>query len=326
MPKARLVESTHFAVKPLASGVYACIHKPGGAAYSNAGLIDLGDRTLVVDAFRTLAAGRALRQTAEALFERPSDTIILTHAHSDHWIGASAFDASTTLMASKTTRRVCMEWGEKIMEDLQNPTEWQEWLKEIEARLRIEQDERVRAGLANNITLISYALAEMAEYQPRYADQTYEDGVVFKGSQRNAELCSLGRGHSEDDAVLLLPQDGVAFIGDIGFFDTQPFFGYCDIASYRKQLLYFLDSPFQVLVPGHGPVGDKDDIALQLKYMDVMEDLVGKVAQRGGSFEEALQIALPGPFDKWLTGGMERFAVNVRYLFARAGGEVPEQG
>lgn len=325
MPNDNLIESKHFTLKSLANSVYACIHKPGGAAYSNAGIIDLGDHTLLVDAFHTLVAGRDLRQTAESLFERPVETIILTHAHSDHWIGASAFDASTTLLASKTTRQVCIEWGAKIMEDFQNPTEWQEWLKATEEQLQAEQDKRVRVGLEKNTTFISYAMAEMAEYQPRYADQTFEDTVTFQGSQRNAELRSLGHGHSEDDAVLLLPEDGIAFVGDIGFFDTQPFFGFCDIDTYRAQLLFFQNPDFQVLVPGHGPVGGKNDIALQLKYMDVMEDLVGKVAQRGGSFEEALQIALPEPFDKWLMGGMERFATNVRYLFARFGGEVPEK-
>jgi hypothetical protein len=39
-----------------------------------------------------------------------------------------------------------------------------------------------------------------------------------------------------------------------------------------------------------------------------------------------MQIILPEPFDKWLMGGMARFEVNVRHLFARFGGEVPEKG
>jgi glyoxylase-like metal-dependent hydrolase (beta-lactamase superfamily II) len=325
MPNDNLPESKHFALKPLKDGVYACIHKPGGAAYSNAGIIDLGDRTLLMDAFDTLVAGRDLRQTAEALFGRPVETITLTHAHSDHWIGASVFDASTTLLANKTTRQVCLEWGAQIVKDFQNPTEWEEWLTETEEQLRTEEDERVRVGLKNSITHIRYVMAEMAEFQPRYADQTFDDTVAFQGNMRNAELRSLGRGHSEDDAVLLLPQDRIAFIGDIGFFAAQPFLGFCDIDLYREQLLFFQDSDFQILVPGHGPVGGKDDIALQLEYFDVMEDLVGKVAQRGASFEEAVQITLPEPFDKWLIGGMARFEVNVRYLFARFGGEVPEE-
>lgn len=211
------------------------------------------------------------------------------------------------------------------MEGFQNPTEREEWLKEAEKQLQTEQDERVRIGLENSITRTRYIMAEMAEFQPRYADQTFEDTVTFQGSKRNADLRSLGRGHSEDDAVLLLPQDRIAFIGDIGFFDSQPFLGFCDIDLYREQLLFFQDSGFQVLVPGHGPVGGRDAITLLLKYFNVMEDLIGKVAQRGGSFEEAMQITLPEAFDKWLIGGMERFEVNVRYLFARFGGEVPEE-
>lgn len=64
MNDRRMIESKHFTLEPLADGVYACIHMPGGAAYSNAGIIDLGDRTIVVDSFNTLAAGRDLRQAA----------------------------------------------------------------------------------------------------------------------------------------------------------------------------------------------------------------------------------------------------------------------
>jgi cyclase len=325
MPNDSLLESKHFTLERLTKGVYACIHKPGGAAFSNAGIIDLGNRTLLVDAFDTLTAGRDLRQTAEALFERPVEMILLTHAHSDHWKGASVFDASTTLLATATARRVCLEWGAEMMEGFQNPAEWEEWLRELEERLRTERDERVRVGLEKSIARARYAMAEMADFQPRYADQTFEDIVTFQGSKRNAELRSLGRGHSEDDTVLLLPQDRIAFIGDVGFFDMQPFLGYCDIDLYREQLLLFRDSDFQVLVPGHGPVGDKDNVGLQLEYLDVMEELVGKMAQRGGSLEEAMQIILPEPFDRWLMGGMERFEVNVRYLFARFGGEVPAE-
>jgi glyoxylase-like metal-dependent hydrolase (beta-lactamase superfamily II) len=148
---------------------------------------------------------------------------------------------------------------------------------------------------------------------------------MFQGSKRNAELRSLGRGHSEDDTVLFLPQDKIAFIGDIGFFDTQPFLGFCDIDLYRWQMQLLQDSDYLVLVPGHGPVGNKDDIELQFEYMNVIEELVGKVAQSGGSFEEAMQIGLPDPFDQWLIGGMGRFESNVRYLFAYFGGEVPEE-
>lgn len=325
MPAVSLPESKHFALEPLAGGVYACVHKPGGAAFSNAGIVDMGDQTLIVDAFQTLLAGRVLRQAAETLFARPVSTVVLTHAHNDHWMGTPAFDARTTVLASKTTRQVCAERGPEIVKDFEDPAQWEGWLGEIREQLATEQDERVRAGLERSATFVGYALAEMAGYQPRYADKTFESVVTFEGSERTAELRSLGPGHSEDDAVLLLPRDGVAFIGDVGFFDAQPYMGSCDIDLYRQQLRFFRDSDYLVLVPGHGPVGGREHVALQLSYLDVMEDLVGQVVRRGGSFEEAMKVPLPEPFDGWLMGGMERFKVNVRYLFAHLGGELPAE-
>lgn len=325
MQKNKLQDSQHFTLKHLASGVYACIHKSGGAAYSNAGIVDLGDRTIVVDAFDTMVAGRDLRQTAEVLFGRPVDRLILTHPHSDHWIGASVFDETTGLLANKTTRKISKKWGAGIVKDFKDRGAWEERIKEMEGQLQTEQDEHVRVSLENSIIRTRYVMAEMAIFQPRYADQAFDETVTFHGSKRIVEFRSLGRGHSEDDAVLLLPQERIAFIGDIGFFDTQPFLGFCDIALYRKQILFFQDSDYDVLVPGHGPVGGRDDIALQLEYLDVMEELIVNVVRRGGSFEEAMQITLPKPFSKWLFGGTGKFETNVRYLFAHFGGKLPEE-
>jgi cyclase len=323
--EVRFAESKHFTLRSLTRGVYACIHKPGGAGFSNAGIIDLGDHTLVVDTFHTRAAGRDLRQTAEALFGRPVETAVLTHAHHDHWMGACAFDASTTLWASEATRQSCLEWAPKILEDFQDPALWEEWLKGTEQQLQTEQDPRLRGDLEHNRSFIRYIMAERTEFQPRTPDQIYEGTLTFQGSERQAELRSLGRGHSEEDSVLLLPQDGIAFTGDIGFFDTQPLLSVCDLDLLRPQMRFFAESDFQTLVPGHGPVGGKDALVLQLKYWDVLEDLVRRVAQGGGSFQEALQITLPEPFDQWLMGGMGLFEGNVRTLFKRAGGEVPEE-
>ena len=165
-------------------------------------------------------------------------------------------------------------------------------------------------------------MAEMVGFQPRYADQTFDDAVTFQGSKRTVEFRSMGRGHSEDDAVLLLPQDKIAFIGDIGFFDTQPFLGFCDIEHHRKQLYFFQNSDYQVLVPGHGPAGNAEkDIGLQLEYLDVMENLVGQVVHTGGVLRDAEQIILPEPFDKWLIGEMNRFEINVRYFYKHLGGK-----
>lgn len=50
----------------MAGGICAAIHKQGGWAISNAGILDLGDRVLVFDTFMTPEAARDLRNAAEA--------------------------------------------------------------------------------------------------------------------------------------------------------------------------------------------------------------------------------------------------------------------
>lgn len=43
--------SAHFQLHELADGVFAAIHREGGAAQSNAGIIDLGEQVLIFDTF-----------------------------------------------------------------------------------------------------------------------------------------------------------------------------------------------------------------------------------------------------------------------------------
>jgi glyoxylase-like metal-dependent hydrolase (beta-lactamase superfamily II) len=321
MSKQTTPQYRHFTLEPLADGVYACIHRPGGLAYSNAGILDLGDQTLVVDAFQIGAAAHELRAAAEAIFGRPVAHLALTHAHPDHWIGLPAFDTQTTVFTSEGVNQACLDWGPKVEADFQDPAEWVDWRGEVVEQLQRETDPDQRAALEGNLAFINAALAEIPSFQLRYPDLTFAESLTLQGEKRLVEVRSLGRGHSEDDTVVLLPGEGIAFIGDIGFFDSQPFFGFCDFELYRAQLRFFQESDYRVLVPGHGPVGGQEDITLSLDYFDEMETQVGEVVQQGGGLEEALAIKLPELFEHWRRAGRERFEVNVRFLWERLGGE-----
>ena len=81
------IASEHFELQHLADGVYAAIGSPGSAAFSNAGIIDLGDQTVIFDTFQTPAAAQQLRGAAENLTGRPASHVIISHFHGDHWGG-----------------------------------------------------------------------------------------------------------------------------------------------------------------------------------------------------------------------------------------------
>jgi len=97
----QLPDSKHFRLQQLAEGVYAAIHREGGGAIGNAGIVDLGDRTLVYDTFIAPQPAEDLRAAAEALTGRPVDTVINSHWHSDHMWGNQVFGQDTDILSTE---------------------------------------------------------------------------------------------------------------------------------------------------------------------------------------------------------------------------------
>ncbi len=103
-----LPTSEHFQLQEIARGVYAAIGTPGGAAHSNAGIVDLGDQTLIFDTFETALAAEDLRVAAEHLTGRPATCVIISHAHADHWCGNQAFAPQVPIITAMPSVRGCL--------------------------------------------------------------------------------------------------------------------------------------------------------------------------------------------------------------------------
>ena len=82
----------------------------GGAGFSNAGLVDLGDQTLVFDAFENPQAAEDLLKAPILLTHRRPATVIISHLHPDHWGGLQVFAGSAILSTSATRQRMIPMW------------------------------------------------------------------------------------------------------------------------------------------------------------------------------------------------------------------------
>ncbi|MGZ4123740.1 MAG: MBL fold metallo-hydrolase, partial [Tumebacillaceae bacterium] len=80
---ATLPNSEYFTLQQVADGVYAAISKEGTGSWANAGIIDLGDQTLIFDTFATPKAAEDLRKAAELLTGRSTCIVINSHDHID---------------------------------------------------------------------------------------------------------------------------------------------------------------------------------------------------------------------------------------------------
>jgi glyoxylase-like metal-dependent hydrolase (beta-lactamase superfamily II) len=307
-----LPTSEYFELQRLADGVYAAL------GMSNAGIVDLGDRTLILDTLDTPQAGQDLRAAAEQLTGRPAAYVVITHVHADHWCGNQAFAGQATIISTHTIRQVMPDAVEWLRHYQQNPDEMEAEIEANRERLETETDPQWRAFLEARILRWRWVLETLPSLEFHLPQQTFERELIFHGSGRRAELRTEGVGHSASDAYLVLPEDGIAFIGDLGFFQAQPFMAFAEPQAWVAQVEAMQQWDQEVFVPGHGPVGGKGDLVLQRDYIILLGDLVAEVVEQGGTVEEAQQLVLPAPFDRWPSPA--RLETNVQALYERLSG------
>jgi len=299
----------------LAGGVYAAIATELGAGYSNAGLIDLGGQTLIFDAFENPLAAEDLLKASIQLTGRRPTAVILSHFHPDHWGGMQVF-ADCPILATEMTRKAMLPFVKEMELDQRDPSRMEKELREAEARLAAETNPRQHRMMQIAVTRQRYDLQTLPALNPALPNQTFEGKIVFHGTARSAELIATGKGHTHSDCILQLPKDRIAFIGDLGFFQSQPFMPYGFPREWVALLEELADGKAKTFVPGHGPLGGKTDLLLEAKYIRTLERMVAKVIRRGGKLRDALRETLPPPFDAWQAVG-RRFEVNVRSSFKR---------
>jgi glyoxylase-like metal-dependent hydrolase (beta-lactamase superfamily II) len=298
----------------LADGVYAAIHIGGGAAIGNAGIADLGDRTLIFDTFFTPQAAEDLRTVAEVLTGRPIDAVINSHYHNDHIWGNQVFSSDTDIISSVETRRLIV--ATKGHDDFKSFKENAEAnLESTKAAFQATQDEGERRQLAVWVDYHQSFVEAKPILHVRPPNITFAQRLAFHGTDRSAELISFDGGHTQSDAVLFLPQEGIAFMSDLLFIEYHPWVGAGDPDALSHILQKVSDLNPKVVVPGHGPVGEPDSLQLMRQYISTLDGLARKMVENGEAEEKIDRMAIPEPFTDWLFSAF--FPLNMHFLYQR---------
>jgi cyclase len=310
----QLPNSKHFRLQQLAEGVYAAIHIEGGAAIGNAGIVDLGDQTLVFDTFIAPQAAEDLRTAAETLTDRPVDFVIDSHWHNDHIWGNQVFDSSTEIIATEETRRMFIA--------TRGHGAYDAFMAEAEANLeatRAQFEAAVDEGQRRQLSLwLDYHQAVVDAkpiLQIRAPNLTFSQRLTFHGTERTAEVIDFAGCHTESDAVLHLPQEGIVFMSDLLFCGHQPYLGGGNPDRVLHSLEAVLDLAPKLLVPGHGPVGTVESLLAMEQYVRTLDGLARKMVEDGEAEETIEAMAIPEPYDDWLFAAF--FPGNMQYLYQR---------
>ncbi len=305
-----LPTSKHFTLHQLAEGVYAALSIEGYGATSNAGIVDLGDRTLIFDTFLTPQAAEDLRDAATHLTGRPVSMVINSHWHGDHMQGNGIFAPDVALIATERTRELMATSGDEGIDwtKVNAPAQLQSLMRQLEEA----QDPAQREDLALKVSENKEVVETLWKLTLRLPNETFTNRLVFHGTKRTAELVTYGGGHTESDAFLLLPAEKLAFMGDLLFVQSHLWMGDGNPDEWLRIIdrLEMLD--VETVVPGHGPLGTKADFATERGYIHALLKLAEEAIMSGKTADQAADAPIPAEYASWRW--REGFAYNMPFL------------
>ena len=177
-----LPESKHYTLEKLADGIYAAIHNnEGGYAICNAGIIDLGDKTIVIDPFISPIAARDLKQHAEYLTGKPVSLVLNLDPHSDHTGGNQVFVPNADIIGTPNARKYIEYHFDEEFE--YNKKTAPEELIQIQKQLR-EASGNEKAELILWEAEYKAIIASLTELKMTLPTITINDTMIIYGSKR----------------------------------------------------------------------------------------------------------------------------------------------
>ncbi len=315
--KTNLPETMHFTLEPLADGVYAAIHRMGGAADCNAGIIELGELCLVFDAFLTPSAAEDLQQSLRHLVGYGPDLVINSHYHNDHTWGNQVFSPPAHIVASRRTYELMLTAGKKELEEESASASQTLALFKDRCQKASTEDEKFIAGLF--LGIYEGLVKDLPRLTVRLPDIIFQECLSFHGTKRSAELIAYDNSHTGNDAVLFLPDDGIIFMGDLLFVGCHPYLADGDPAHLVQTLKTIQELKATRFVPGHGSPGTMADLELLVAYIEGCLETAQSLVNAGKADKDTINaLAVPEPFRSWQLPGF--YKTNLRFLCERLTG------
>lgn len=179
------------------------------------------DEALVVDTRTTHEQAREILDDLVDLGSPRIGVVVNTHGHFDHAFGNNVFRPAVT-------------WGhERCVTMLE------------------EQGEIMRRSVAAEAPELAAALAEVVIDPP---ERTFSIGAIVEVGGRAVNLRYLGRGHTDNDIVMVVPDADVLCAGDLLENDAVPSYGSGFPMEWPQtaERILGLTGERTVVVPGHG--------------------------------------------------------------------------
>lgn len=220
------------------------------------GVIGGASGLVVID---TRASHRLADELRDELRELPGETIgvVNTHGHWDHVFGNARFGDSPI-------------WGHVRC-----------------AAMIVEHGEEQRARLLEQYSPETAAQFRDVELVP--PTELFEESATLDLGDRQVELRHLGRGHTDNDIVVRVPDASVLFAGDLLENAPAPGFGDSYPLAWAETGRALLDLVDGAVVPGHGDPFDRAFAERQVAELAALAELARDAVAGSIGLDEAVR-------------------------------------
>jgi glyoxylase-like metal-dependent hydrolase (beta-lactamase superfamily II) len=308
-------ESPHFRLEEVAPGAWAALAGDTGACVSNAGIVDLGDQTLVFDTFITPAAGSDLRRAAERLTGRPVTLVVNSHHHGDHVRGNQAFEGSAIISTDRTAELI----SETSPTDLDAYAgHLSGWIASLDERLADPNSEpENHRDLQLTRAMARSVLASLPDLTITLPTRSFTDELIIEGSERSVHLISYGGGHTDSDTLLFLPDSAALFAGDLLWVENHPWAGDGHPDEWVSIIYRMKALTPSAVIPGHGTVTNFEYARQFTRYLTFLCDMVSQAEATSTPIVKLAATPIPPQYAGW--GSRSRYRSSLEALGRRAG-------
>jgi glyoxylase-like metal-dependent hydrolase (beta-lactamase superfamily II) len=130
---------------------------------------------------------------------------------------------------------------------------------------------------------------------------TFSDKLTIDLGGKKVNLVYVGRSHSDNMIVVHFPEERTIFAVDFISVKRLPYMNLPDayIPDWIEALKLVEGMDFDLLVPGHGPIGNKQDVTDNRMYLEELYTAVLDGARQGKTLEELQQSISMDKYSNW---------------------------
>ncbi|MCO7124497.1 MBL fold metallo-hydrolase [Sporolactobacillus shoreicorticis] len=311
-PTGLIPKSKYFSLTPLDDGVWAALSIAGTGSWSNAGIIDLGEQTIIFDAFATPTAAADLRIAAKKLTGRPATVVLNSHYHFDHVNGNQVFQGIPIISTKLTREQIAVQQPRLIDVFKKNNTEL---LDQTKKEMEQEKSPEKRQELEYLLGDYSMIIKDTKRFKLTLPTITFENKITLNGVRMSAEFITYGGGHTISDSFLYLPKEQILFLADLMHIGYHADVRQGNADHWIELLKKVKKLKIKKIVSGHGTIGTAKDIDNMIDYLRTIKQIAIDWGRHGGTIENINEIEIPKNYASY--GAPSIFHYNIKSLLEK---------